>query len=332
MPMIGTDRGSGPEVRRFLVTGVAGFVGSHLAERLVASGADVVGVDCFSDYYDRTAKEANLAALRGSHMFELRELDLAAADLAPALADVDVVFHQAGQPGVRASWGVDFARYLRLNVHVTQRLLEAALQAPRLQRFVYASSSSVYGDADELPASERTLPRPVSPYGVTKLAAEHLCGLYARLGVPTVSLRYFTVYGPRQRPDMAFGKFITAMLEDREIVVHGDGEQTRDVTYVADVVEANLAAGDPARQLAPGSVYNVGGGDRISVNRVLHLLEQQIGRAARLRYDAQPPGEARDTHADCTAARRDLGFVPRTCIADGLAAQTRWIERGMAAS
>jgi nucleoside-diphosphate-sugar epimerase len=312
-----------------VVTGVAGFVGSHLAERLLDGGARVIGVDCFSDYYDRRRKEANLARALAHERFELRQLDLAEDELDATVAEAAVLFHQAGQPGVRASWGPEFAVYLRQNVLATQRLLEAALRAPRLARFVYASSSSVYGDAEELPTSERALPRPVSPYGVTKLAAEHLCGLYAKLGVPTVSLRYFTVYGPRQRPDMAFGKFIRAVLDGDEIVVHGDGEQTRDVTYVADVVAANLAAADLDRPLVPGAVYNVGGGSRTSVNEILRVLAAGTGRPLHVRYDAQPPGEARDTHADCAAARRDLGYEPRTSLAEGLAAQTDWMERGL---
>lgn len=310
-----------------VVTGVAGFVGSHLAERLCEDGANVVGVDCFSDYYQRERKLANLDRLRASGRFELRELDLAADDVTGLLAEAEVIYHQAGQPGVRASWGADFATYLRQNVLATQRLLEAAVTAPGLRRFVYASSSSVYGDAEELPTTERALPRPVSPYGVTKLAAEHLCGLYGRLGVPTVSLRYFTVYGPRQRPDMAFSKFIRALLDDRVIAIHGDGEQTRDVTYVGDVVAANLAAGDPDRAVEAGSVYNIGGGSRTSLNHILRLLESATGHPLRVRYDAQPPGEARDTHADCTAARRDLAYSPSTSLQQGLAAQVEWIER-----
>ncbi|HXM55798.1 MAG TPA: NAD-dependent epimerase/dehydratase family protein [Candidatus Dormibacteraeota bacterium] len=319
---------TGAELGRCVVTGAAGFVGSHLAERLHAVGATVIAVDSYSDYYDRERKLANLSTLTGAERFELHELDLASDDLAPLVAGADVLFHQAGQPGVRSSWGDDFAVYLRANVLATQRLLEAARASPRLRRFVYASSSSVYGDAEELPTTERALPRPVSPYGVTKLAGEHLCGLYGKLGVPTVSLRYFTVYGPRQRPDMAFSKFINALLAGEEIVVHGDGEQTRDVTYVTDVVNANLAAADPARALAPGAVYNIGGGTRTSVNHVLRVLERATGRPLRLRYHAQPAGEARDTHADCTSARHDLGFSPGTSLEDGLAAQVRWIERG----
>jgi UDP-glucuronate 4-epimerase len=309
-----------------IVTGVAGFVGSHLAERLVGRGSTVVGVDCFSDYYERKAKQANLAALHASERFELRELDLATDDVSDLVREADVIFHQAGQPGVRASWGADFAQYIRSNELATQRLLEAARAAPRLARFVYASSSSVYGDADELPVTERTLPHPVSPYGVTKLAAEHLCGAYGRLGVPTVSLRYFTVYGPRQRPDMAFTKFIRASLNGGEITIHGDGEQTRDFTYVGDIVEGNLAASDPSRRLAPGAVYNLGGGSRVTINRVLAVLERATGRTVHVRYGSALPGDARHTHAECSAAAQDLGFEPRTGLDEGLRRQIAWIK------
>ncbi len=313
-----------------VVTGVAGFVGSHLAERLHEAGPTIVGVDCFSDYYDRERKLANLDGLLGSHRFELRELDLAASDLRSLVDGADPLFHQAGQPGVRSSWGDDFAAYLRHNVLATQRLLEAARGAGRLRRFVYASSSSVYGDAEELPTSERALPRPVSPYGVTKLAAEHLCGLYGGLGVPTVSLRYFTVYGPRQRPDMAFTRFIRAHLDGDEVTVNGDGAQTRDFTYVGDVVEANLAAADPNRALVPGAVYNLGGGSRVTVNEVLDVLGRLTGRPVRVRYHSALAGDARHTYADCTAARRDLDFRPRTTLEEGLRAQIAWVQGGVA--
>jgi len=312
--------------RRAVVTGVAGFVGSHLAERLVQLGTTVIGLDCFTGYYARTLKEANLAALRGCGEFELRELDLVTADVTGLLRGVDVVFHQAGQPGVRSSWGADFETYLRQNVLATQRLLEAALGAAGLRRFVYASSSSVYGDADELPVSERTLPRPVSPYGITKLAAEHLCSVYGGLGVPTVSLRYFTVYGPRQRPDMAFTRFIRGVLNGEVVCVNGDGEQTRDFTYVGDIVDANLAAASESRALAPGAVYNLGGGSRISVNEVLALIERITGRPAAVRRDPVPPGDARHTHADCSAAARELGFRPRIDLEEGLRAQAAWLR------
>jgi len=308
------------------VTGVAGFIGSHLAERLIAAGSRVVGVDCFSDYYEPGLKRANLADLLGRAGFRMVEADLNRADLAGLLEGVDVVFHQAGQPGVRASWGRSFESYAQANILATQALLEAALGLPRpLQRFVYASSSSVYGDAPDLPASESTLPRPVSPYGVTKLAAEHLCVLYAKLGVPTVSLRYFTVYGSRQRPDMAFNKFIRALLAGGEIGINGDGEQTRDFTYVADIVDANLAAAAAPSDTVHGRVYNLGGGSRVTVNHVVRLLERITGSSARLRYNPEQPGEARHTFADCTAARSDLAFAPRFSLEDGLRAEAEWI-------
>ena len=225
---------------RALVTGCAGFIGSHLCEALIAAGHDVVGVDCFTDYYARSHKEANLAQLRDEARFSLREVDLAAGELSNLLNGVDVVYHQAAQPGVRASWGSYFDTYVRHNIVATQRLLEAVKGQP-LRRFVYASSSSVYGDAEAFPTSEMVIPKPVSPYGVTKLAAEQLVYLYGRnYGVPTVSLRYFTVYGPRQRPDMAFRRFIEWALADQPIHVYGDGEQTRDFTFVGDVVAARL--------------------------------------------------------------------------------------------
>ena len=311
---------------RSLVTGAAGFVGSHLAERLVAEGHEVVGVDSLSDYYDVAQKHANLAGLQVEPRFQLVSADLLETDLPRLLNGVEFVFHQAGQPGVRASWGNSFELYVRGNVLATQALLEAVRTSSRLRRLVYASSSSVYGDADRLPVREDALPRPVSPYGVTKLAAEHLCGLYAKLGVPTVSLRYFTVYGPRQRPDMAFHRFIRAMLDDREIEVNGDGQQTRDFTYVSDIVEANVAAAlAPVDRLA-GRVYNLGGGSRISVNEVLDLLRSVVGRPARVRHRPEPPGEARHTYADTSAARSVLGFVPRVELRDGLAAETSWLR------
>ena len=228
---------------RALVTGAAGFVGSTLARRLLADGHDVVGVDSVNDYYDRQLKRANLGRL-ASTGFQFVEADLNAVDLRSLLAGTEVVFHDAGQPGVRSSWGSEFDRYVTDNVRATQRLLEAALHADRLRRFVFASSSSVYGDAERYPTEETDRPQPLSPYGVTKLAAEHLCTLYARNhGLPTVSLRFFTVYGPRQRPDMAFTRFCRAVSDGRQIEVYGTGEQVRDFTYVDDVVEANLQVG-----------------------------------------------------------------------------------------
>lgn len=305
-----------------LVTGVAGFIGSHLAERLLADGWDVTGVDCFTDYYPRAYKDRNLAAVTGRAHFAFVEADLASADLAPLVAGADAIFHLAGQAGVRASWGTSFETYVRDNILATQHLLETVKGRP-LQRFVYASSGSIYGDVETLPIREDTLPHPVSPYGVTKLAAEHLCHLYrASWDVPTVSLRYFTVYGPRQRPDMAFHKFIRAMLCDQPIPLFGSGEQTRDFTYVADVVEATVRAVDAP----PGHAFNVSGGSRVSVNHVIATLEALIGRPARVDRQAWQAGDQQHTWADATAARQHLGFAPKVSVRDGLAAEVEWLR------
>ena len=310
-----------------LVTGAAGFIGSHLCERLLQEGHAVIGLDAFSDYYPRPQKEANLAPLLGRPGFRFLELDLTRSDLGPIVAEADHIFHQAGQPGVRPSWGKDFDIYVDCNIRATQRLLEAVKGSPRLRRLVFASSSSVYGDASELPLREASLPRPFSPYGVTKLAAEHLCGLYhANHGVPAVALRYFTVYGPRQRPDMGFHKFIQAALTDRPIVVYGDGEQTRDFTYVADAVEANWLA---LRAEATGQVFNIGGGSRVSVNQVLATLEEILHRSIRRERRPPPPGDVRHTWADTARARDLLGFVPRVSLREGLAGEVEWMRKRM---
>jgi UDP-glucose 4-epimerase len=308
--------------RKALVTGAAGFIGSHLSERLLAGGWQVTGVDCFTDYYARSVKERNLAVAQEHPHFDFVETDLATADLGPLVADRDVIFHQAGQAGVRASWGADFEIYTQNNVLATQRLLEA-IKDSGLHRFVYASSSSIYGDTRALPVREDTLPHPVSPYGVTKLAAEHLCHLYnTNFGVPTVSLRYFTVYGPRQRPDMAFHKFIRAMLHDEPFPLYGDGEQTRDFTFISDAVEANLLAVDGP----PGRVFNVGGGSRVTVNQVIAMLQGLVGRPARLERQDKQAGDVRHTWADTSAARESLGFVPQVKLRDGLAAEVAWLQ------
>jgi nucleoside-diphosphate-sugar epimerase len=308
-----------------LVTGAAGFIGSHLCERLLREGHHVIGVDAFTAYYPRAVKETNLAGLRGHPEFRFVEMDLARADLGPVVAQADFIFHQAGQPGVRASWGTEFDLYLDHNIRATQQLLETVKGSARLRRLVFASSSSVYGQTEDLPLREESLPRPYSPYGVTKLAAEHLCGLYhANYGVPTVALRYFTVYGPRQRPDMGFHKFIQAALEDRPILVYGDGEQTRDFTYVADAVEANWLALGPR---AVGQVFNIGGGSQSSVNQVLAALEEILGRRIHRERRPPQPGDVRHTWADTTRARDILGFTPRVSLREGLARQVEWLEK-----
>jgi UDP-glucose 4-epimerase len=308
---------------RTLVTGVAGFIGSQLAEALVERGATVVGLDCFTDYYPRDVKEANLARLRETDAFTFVEGELQGTDLTGLLDGVTHVFHLAAQAGVRKSWGRDFRIYTANNVDATQALLEA-LVGRRIERLVYASSSSVYGDGVPIPVTEDALPQPVSPYGVTKLAAEQLCYLYTvNHGVPAVALRYFTVYGPRQRPDMAFHRFIRAARAGQPITVYGDGEQTRDFTFVSDAIAATLAAGDRGR---PGRVYNIGGGARISVNRVLDLVSQVTGCRLNVRYEPAQKGDMRDTFADTDRARADLGFRPAVTLEDGLTAEYRWLS------
>jgi nucleoside-diphosphate-sugar epimerase len=312
---------------RVLVTGCAGFIGSQLSEALVARGDEVVGVDCFTDYYARSLKESNLEQLRAEPRFELHELDLAEADLAGLLEGVQVVYHQAAQPGVRASWGRYFDTYVRNNIVATQRLLEAAKERP-LAKIVVASSSSIYGDAEQFPTHESAVPKPVSPYGATKLITEQLAYLYWRnYGLPTISLRYFTVYGPRQRPDMAFNRFIRAVLEDRPIQVFGDGEQTRDFTFISDAVAANLAAG---RSEVVGQALNIGGGSRVSVNQVLAVLGEVLGRQPRVEYTRVERGDVRHTSADTSAAARLIGYAPRVDLRTGLAAEAEWLRASLA--
>jgi UDP-glucose 4-epimerase len=305
-----------------LVTGAAGFIGSHLSAELAARGADVVGIDCFTDYYAREQKEANLAALSTMPRFRFVEAALQTVDLARLLDGVTHVFHLAAQAGVRRSWGAEFSVYTSHNIEATQRLLEAVKDRP-LARFVYASSSSVYGDLAAIPMREETPLHPVSPYGVTKLAAENLCFLYyVNYRVPTVSLRYFTVYGPRQRPDMAFHRFIRAAITGQPITIYGDGEQTRDFTFVADAARATADAGDRGR---PGAVYNIGGGSRVTVNSVLERLAQISGRTLDVRREDPQKGDMRDTFADTTRALEDLDFRPAHTLEAGLAAEYEWL-------
>ena len=306
-----------------LVTGAAGFIGSTLAERLLDEGVDVVGLDCFTDYYPRAVKERNLSGLVERPRFRFVESRIQDANLAELLADRSHVFHLAAQTGVRKSWGKDFGVYTVNNIEATQVLLEAVAARPAIERFVYASSSSVYGDRVAIPMREDALPQPVSPYGVSKLAAEQLCYLYyVNHQVPTVSLRYFTVYGPRQRPDMGFHKFLRATLQGEPITVYGDGEQTRDFTFVHDVVSATIAA---ARQGVPGRVYNIGGGSRVSVNGVLEIIGRVSGRRPIVSVDAAQKGDMRHTYADTSLAQADLRFAPSVTLEQGLAAECRWL-------
>ena len=306
-----------------LVTGAAGFIGSHLTAALLDKGAAVVGVDCFTDYYARSVKERNLEENRLREGFRFAETRIQDADLPALLDGVTHVFHLAAQAGVRKSWGKDFQIYTVNNVDATQVLLEACAGRP-LTRFVYASSSSVYGDRAPIPMREDALPQPVSPYGVTKLAAEQLCYLYhVNYGVPATSLRYFTVYGPRQRPDMAFHRFIKAAMRDEPIALYGDGEQTRDFTFVADAVAATVAAGERG---VPGRAYNIGGGARVSMNQVLSIVERVAGHPLKIAREAPQKGDMRDTFADTSLARKDLGFVPAVPLQEGIQAEYRWLS------
>jgi nucleoside-diphosphate-sugar epimerase len=298
---------------RAIVTGAAGFVGSHLCESLLMRGDEVVGVDSFTDFYDRRHKEANAAILCTWDRFVLRRSDLLIDPLEPIFDGADVVFHLAGQPGVRPSWGQEFATYVDRNVGLTQRLLEAVRHVS-LRLFVYASSSSVYGDAEAYPTTESICPRPVSPYGVTKLAAEHLCELYrTAFAVPTASLRLFTVYGPRQRPDVAFSRLVSSVLSGYPFTLYGDGEQTRDFTFVDDVVDAMLRVANAEWT----GVANVGGGVRTSMKEVVRVIEGLAGPIRIVHAPAQR-GDVRHTAADTTLARESFGYEPRVSLADGL--------------
>ena len=294
-----------------LVTGCAGFIGSHLADKLLEIGYEVVGIDCFTDYYPREFKEANISSALGNTNFRLIKKDIGEMDKYP---EVDYVFHLAAQAGVRASWSNSFEAYTRNNIEATQKLLEF-YKEKQIKKFVYASSSSVYGDA-KLPMRENSLLKPFSPYGVTKLAGENLCYLYGKnYGVPIVSLRYFTVYGLRQRPDMAIHKFVNAIVNDEEITVFGDGTQTRDFTFIDDVVEANILA---TKTDIIGEVFNIGGGSRISVNGLIHWIKGMIGKKANIKYIDTQKGDVRDTLADVSKAEKELGWKAKVEIEKGL--------------
>lgn len=300
-----------------LVTGCAGFIGSNLTDRLIDEGHEIIGIDCFTDYYSSDIKKANISSALKRSNFKLVKEDILEIKEFP---EVDCVFHLAAQAGVRASWGRSFDEYVRNNIDATQRLLEF-YKDRKIEKFVFSSSSSVYGDAD-LPMREEELTRPVSPYGVTKLAAENLTYLYWKsYGIPTISLRYFTVYGPRQRPDMAIHKFVRAVMMGEEVTVYGDGTQMRDFTYISDVVEANLAA---AEKSAEGGTFNIGGGSEISVNELIEKISERIGKDAIMRHVDRQKGDAGFTLADVSRARDVLGWVPKVSLDEGL---TKYVER-----
>jgi UDP-glucuronate 4-epimerase len=309
-------------VSTYLVTGAAGFIGSHLSVELQRRDDRVRGLDALTDYYARSIKDENLAWAHSLGRFEFFEDDLASADLGPLLDGVDGVFHLAAQPGVRASWGNEFEIYLRDNLLATQRVFRAA--AARGVRVVYASSSSIYGDAERYPTPEEILPRPISPYGITKLGCEHLARSFARAsGLDAVGLRYFTVFGARQRPDMAFTRLVRAAVWGDTFELLGDGEQSRDFTYVGDAVAATMAAMDWGRT---GVTYNVGGGAETTLNHVIDLIEELSSTAIAISRSARAAGDVRRTASDTARIQRDVGWVPKISIRDGLTEQLEWVR------
>ena len=306
-----------------LVTGAAGFIGSHLAERLLQDGHEVCGVDKFLKNYPRQWKEQNLSGLLRHPRFRFIEGDLVRLSLPELIDETVYVFHLAAQPGVRASWGREFDQYTHNNVLATQKLLEAC-KGGRIQKFVFASSSSVYGDTTDLPMRENGVTRPVSPYGMTKLAGEHLCYLYYKaFQVPVVSLRYFTVYGPRQRPDMGFHIFMRSLLLDEELPLYDDGEQTRDFTFYSDIVSGTLAA---AQYPGLGEIFNLGGGCRTTLNEALQTLETIAGKKLRMKKLPRQAGDVRHTEAELGRARDRLGFNPRVGLVEGLRQEWEWLR------
>jgi nucleoside-diphosphate-sugar epimerase len=313
-----------------VVTGCAGFIGSHLSERLLAMGHSVIGIDSFTNFYGRAVKQRNVKNALAHPSFTLQEGDVVSMEVEPLLDGASVVFHQAAQAGVRTSWGRQFEVYTHNNVLATQRLLEACRDG-NVSRFVYASSSSIYGSSTALPLPESAYPQPISPYGVTKLAAEHLCTLYhTNFGVPTVSLRYFTVYGARQRPDMAFHRFIRAAYAGTPLQVNKDGQQTRDFTHVSDIVRANILAAESPESI--GNIYNIAGGSRVTLNHVLALIGTITKRELQIEYGPGQAGDVRDTYADISAANRDLSYAPLTTLEVGLRDEVAWFQTELASA
>jgi UDP-glucose 4-epimerase len=306
-----------------LVTGAAGFIGSHLSERLIKDGYDVIGIDKFTSYYSRKLKENNLKDLVQNKKFTFLKGDILKLNLKRIVKDVDYIYHLAAQPGVRASWGSNFKVYIDNNVLATQVLLEAIKDNKNLKKFVFASSSSIYGDTVFLPINEEVLPKPVSPYGVTKLSAENLCYLYWKnYGVPVVSLRYFSVYGPRQRPDMAFNIFINNILKGKPLPIF-DENSTRDYTYVSDIVNGTILS---AKSNFTGEVFNLGGGNRISLKEVIAIISSIMGIKPKFEIRGSQKGDVNHTWADITKAKKLLNFIPKVKIEEGLRQEIDWIK------
>ena len=307
----------------YLVTGAAGFIGSHLCKKLLRDGAHIIALDAFTDFYARSIKENNIRDLIRHPHFQLIAADILEQDLDKIMKKTDVVFHFAAQPGVRTSWGSNFSIYTKNNIDATQKLLEAARKT-KLKRFIYASSSSVYGLSPQLPMKENSALHPYSPYGVTKLAAENLCFLYHKnYGIPCVALRFFTVYGPGQRPDMAFHKFFKSILKDEEITIFGDGQQTRDFTFIDDIISANLSSIENGRA---GENYNLGGGTRVKLSDIIPILEDICQKTVKIRYVQGQKGDVRHTYADIRKAKKDLKYSPECPLEEGLRSQWDWMK------
>jgi UDP-glucose 4-epimerase len=313
----------GGKIEKCLVTGAAGFIGSHLVEELISKGFQVVGIDSLTNYYSREQKKLNIEGFINQPNVAFYEADILYEDLPSLVKDIDYCFHLAGEPGVRLSWGQTFQNYLHLNVLTTQKLLES-LQNTTIKKFVYASSSSVYGACD-LPMKETSKPKPISPYGVTKFAAEQICHAYwHNYKIPTVALRYFTVYGPRQRPDMAFSKIIRCLEKEEIFYIYGDGRQTRDFTYIDDIVAATLSA---AKSDACGEVINTGEGSRANLIEIIEMLQKISGRKLKYEYIAGQKGDPSDTLADLEKARKYLNYNPKTGLEQGLRNQFQWFSK-----
>ena len=305
-----------------LVTGACGFIGSHLCEKLLKKGYMVIGIDSFTDFYPKTIKEKNIEISLKKSNFKFVETDI--LNLTSIDKDIEYIFHTAAQAGVRTSWGENFDIYTRNNILATQHLLELCKNHKKLKKFIYSSSSSIYGDAETLPTKEDTIPKPVSPYGVTKLAGEHLCQLYHKnFGIPVICLRYFTVFGPRQRPDMAFHRFIKSAMSGKPIIIYGDGKQSRDFTYVSDVVAANiLAMENNTKEI----IFNIGGGNYATINETIEILRKLLELPVKVKYKEKEKGDVRDTKADVTMAKKELGFNPKYDLNYGLEQEIKWIK------
>ena len=308
-----------------IVTGAAGFIGSHLAEKLLENGFKVIGVDCFTDYYSKEIKKNNMMSFQNNKNFKLIEEDLIKLDLTPIIKECEFLFHEAAQPGVRASWGKQFDTYVKDNILVTQKILESAKEVKTLEKIVMASSSSIYGEQEGVMVEGKTIPRPISPYGATKLASENLGMIYAlNYDLPVTSLRYFTVYGPRQRPDMAFTKFIKANLSGDEISIFGDGNQIRDFTFISDIIDANLKC---MESNIHGNVLNIGGGKTHSVIEILSIIEEITGLKNKLIFTSEQKGDVKRTESDITNAKKIINYFPKINVFEGLTNQIDWMKK-----